>query len=336
MARIVLTLPSDIPSVALTGPNDSYIRALENAFKDVAITVRGNEVILRGSTDGTERVKKLMQNFLTVVRSGQPLSDDAVRRSIAMILSDGNETPAEVLTLNILSNRGKTIRPKTSNQKKYVDAIDKHTVTFGIGPAGTGKTYLAMAKAVQALQAKQVNRIILTRPAVEAGERLGFLPGTLHEKIDPYLRPLFDALHDMLDPEAIPRLMSSGTIEVAPLAYMRGRTLNDSFIILDEAQNTSPEQMKMFLTRLGFSSKMVVTGDITQIDLPTHQESGLSIVRDILEGIDDISFMDLTSEDVVRHRLVSEIVDAYGRFDSIEGNRASRRVNKPRSVRSDR
>ena len=202
MDRIVLTLPSDIPSVALTGPNDSYIRALENAFKDVAITVRGNEVILRGSTDGTERVKKLMQNFLTVVRSGQPLSDDAVRRSIAMILSDGNETPAEVLTLNILSNRGKTIRPKTSNQKKYVDAIDKHTVTFGIGPAGTGKTYLAMAKAVQALQAKQVNRIILTRPAVEAGERLGFLPGTLHEKIDPYLRPLFDALHDMLDPEA--------------------------------------------------------------------------------------------------------------------------------------
>ncbi|MEN9453590.1 MAG: hypothetical protein RLZZ19_77 [Actinomycetota bacterium] len=336
MDRIVLTLPADIPSVALTGPNDSYIRALENAFRDVAITVRGNEVILRGSAEGTERVKKLMQNFLTVVRSGQPLSDDAVRRSIAMILSDGNETPAEVLTLNILSNRGKTIRPKTSNQKKYVDAIDKHTVTFGIGPAGTGKTYLAMAKAVQALQSKQVNRIILTRPAVEAGERLGFLPGTLHEKIDPYLRPLFDALHDMLDPDAIPRLMSSGTIEVAPLAYMRGRTLNDSFIILDEAQNTSPEQMKMFLTRLGFSSKMVVTGDITQIDLPNHQESGLSIVRDILEGIDDISFMDLTSEDVVRHRLVSEIVDAYGRFDLSQGNRASRRVNKPRSLRSDR
>jgi len=337
MDRIVLTLPSDIPSVALTGPNDSYIRALENAFKDVAITVRGNEVILRGSADGTERVKKLMQNFLTVVRAGQPLSDDAVRRSIAMILSDGNETPAEVLTLNILSNRGKTIRPKTSNQKKYVDAIDKHTVTFGIGPAGTGKTYLAMAKAVQALQAKQVNRIILTRPAVEAGERLGFLPGTLHEKIDPYLRPLFDALHDMLDPDAIPRLMSSGTIEVAPLAYMRGRTLNDSYIILDEAQNTSPEQMKMFLTRLGFGSKMVVTGDITQIDLPNHQESGLQIVRSILEGITDISFMDLTSEDVVRHRLVSEIVDAYGRFDSqVDGNRAARRANKPRSLRSDR
>ena len=337
MDRIVLTLPADIPSVALTGPNDSYIRALETAFHDVAITVRGNEVILRGSADGTERVKKLMQNFLTVVRAGQPLSDDAVRRSIAMVKGDANDSQAEVLTLNILSNRGKTIRPKTSNQKRYVDAIDKHTVTFGIGPAGTGKTYLAMAKAVQALQSKQVNRIILTRPAVEAGERLGFLPGTLHEKIDPYLRPLFDALHDMLDPEAIPRLMASGTIEVAPLAYMRGRTLNDSFIILDEAQNTSPEQMKMFLTRLGFGSKMIVTGDITQIDLPTHQESGLGIVREILDGVPDISFMDLTSEDVVRHRLVSEIVDAYGRFDSSsEGNRTARRVIKPRSLRSDR
>ena len=219
MDRITLTLPSDISSVSITGPNDSYIKAIESAFHDVAITVRGNEVILRGSTQGCERVKQLIQSFLTVIRTGQPLSDDAVRRSIAMI-NDGS-SPAEVLTLNILSNRGKTIRPKTSNQKRYVDAIDKNTVTFGIGPAGTGKTYLAMAKAVQSLQSKQVNRIILTRPAVEAGERLGFLPGTLHEKIDPYLRPLFDALHDMLDPEAIPRLMSSGTIEVAPLAYMR-------------------------------------------------------------------------------------------------------------------
>lgn len=341
MDRTVLTLPADLPSVALTGPQDSYIRAIEGAFPEVAITVRGNEVILRGPSDSNSRVQKLLSNFLAVVRSGQMLSDDAVRRSIAMILSDGNESPAEVLTLNILSNRGKTIRPKTVNQKRYVDAIDKHTVTFGIGPAGTGKTYLAMAKAVQALQSKQINRIILTRPAVEAGERLGFLPGTLHEKIDPYLRPLFDALHDMLDPDAIPRLMSSGTIEVAPLAYMRGRTLNDSFIILDEAQNTSPEQMKMFLTRLGFGSKMIVTGDITQIDLPHHQQSGLSVVRDILDEIDDISFMELTSEDVVRHRLVSEIVDAYGRFDSQLGNsrlgnRAERRASKPRSLRSDR
>ena len=336
MDRTVLTLPTDLPSVALTGPQDSYIRAVESAFPEVAITVRGNEVILRGPIDSIERVKKLLGNFLAVIRSGQMLSDDAVRRSIAMILGDGNETPAEVLTLNILSNRGKTIRPKTVNQKRYVDAIDRHTVTFGIGPAGTGKTYLAMAKSVQALQSKQINRIILTRPAVEAGERLGFLPGTLHEKIDPYLRPLFDALHDMLDPDAIPRLMSSGTIEVAPLAYMRGRTLNDSFIILDEAQNTSPEQMKMFLTRLGFGSKMIVTGDITQIDLPNHQQSGLEIVREIIEGIDDIAFMDLTSEDVVRHRLVSDIVDAYGRFDAGVGNRTARRAQKPRSLRSDR
>lgn len=336
MDRTVLTLPADLPSVSLTGPQDSYIRAVESAFPEVAITVRGNEVILRGPSESNSRVKKLLSNFLTVVRSGQPLTEDAVRRSISMILGDGNETPAEVLTLNILSNRGKTIRPKTVNQKRYVDAIDRHTVTFGIGPAGTGKTYLAMAKAVQALQSKQINRIILTRPAVEAGERLGFLPGTLHEKIDPYLRPLFDALHDMLDPDAIPRLMSSGTIEVAPLAYMRGRTLNDSFIILDEAQNTSPEQMKMFLTRLGFGSKMIVTGDVTQIDLPSHQQSGLSVVREILEGIDDISFMDLTSEDVVRHRLVSEIVDAYGRFDAEYGARPTNRAAKPRSLRSDR
>jgi phosphate starvation-inducible PhoH-like protein len=225
------------------------------------------------------------------------------------------EHPAEILSLNILSNRGKTIRPKTSNQKKYVDAIDSNTITFGIGPAGSGKTYLAMAKAVQSLQSKQVNRIILTRPAVEAGERLGFLPGTLHEKIDPYLRPLFDALHDMLDQDAIPRLMNSGIIEVAPLAYMRGRTLNDAFIILDEAQNTTAEQMKMFLTRLGFGSKMVVTGDITQVDLPNNSQSGLRIVQDILNKVQDIEFINLTAEDVVRNRLVGDIVTAYGDWE---------------------
>ncbi|MER5514191.1 PhoH family protein, partial [Streptomyces sp. NPDC002763] len=204
-------------------------------------------------------------------------------------------------------------------QKRYVDAIDKHTIVFGIGPAGTGKTYLAMAKAVQALQSKQVNRIILTRPAVEAGERLGFLPGTLYEKIDPYLRPLYDALHDMLDPDSIPRLMAAGTIEVAPLAYMRGRTLNDAFIILDEAQNTSPEQMKMFLTRLGFESKIVITGDITQVDLPSGTKSGLRQVQDILEGVEDVHFSRLSSHDVVRHRLVGRIVDAYEQYDSEHG-----------------
>jgi phosphate starvation-inducible PhoH-like protein len=231
------------------------------------------------------------------------------------------ESPAAVLSLDILSRRGKTIRPKTLNQKRYVDAIDANTIVFGIGPAGTGKTYLAMAKAVQALQAKMVNRIILTRPAVEAGERLGYLPGTLFEKIDPYLRPLYDALHDMIDPESIPKLIAAGTIEVAPLAYMRGRTLNDAFIILDEAQNTTPEQMKMFLTRLGFGSKIVVTGDVTQVDLPGNQRSGLTVVRDILDGIDDVHFSQLTSTDVVRHRLVSDIVDAYARFDAVPERR---------------
>jgi phosphate starvation-inducible PhoH-like protein len=223
--------------------------------------------------------------------------------------------PAEILTANILSNRGKAIRAKTLNQKQYVDAIDENTVVFGIGPAGTGKTYLAVAKAVQALQNKKISRIILTRPAVEAGERLGFLPGTLSEKIDPYLRPLYDALHDMVDPDSIPRLITSGVIEVAPLAYMRGRTLNDAFIILDEAQNTSAEQMKMFLTRLGFGSTMVITGDVTQVDLPTGTTSGLRVVRDILEGIEDVEFCELTSQDVVRHRLVGQIVDAYARHD---------------------
>src|SRR3712207_2319545 len=231
-----------------------------------------------------------------------------------MLRAGGSERPADVLSLDIISRRGRTIRPKTLNQKRYVDAIDAHTIVFGIGPAGTGKTYLAMAKAVQALQTKQVNRIILTRPAVEAGERLGYLPGSLSEKIDPYLRPLYDALHDMVDPESIPRLMQSGTIEVAPLAYMRGRTLNDAFIILDEAQNTTAEQMKMFLTRLGFGSKIVVTGDVTQIDLPDGRgRSGLLAVRDILEGIDDLAFVELAADDVVRHRLVADIVNAYER-----------------------
>ena len=309
--------------VAITGPADSYLRQFESAFSHLAITVRGNEFLIRGDELEIKIFKSLVSELLTVIRSGQDLSEDSVRRSIAMVVNGGKDLPAEVLSLNILSNRGKTIRPKTANQKRYVEAIDRHTITFGIGPAGTGKTYLAMAKAVQALQAKQVNRIILTRPAVEAGERLGFLPGTLHEKIDPYLRPLFDALHDMVDPDAIPRLMSAGTIEVAPLAYMRGRTLNDSFIILDEAQNTSPEQMKMFLTRLGFGSKMVVTGDITQVDLPGNVQSGLRIVNGILEGVTDIAFMELNSEDVVRHRLVSHIVDAYALWDADRGARSS-------------
>ena len=264
---------------------------------------------------------------MVVIRSGQAVNVDAVIRSIGMLAQTPQDNPGEVLSLNIVSNRGRTIRPKTANQKRYVDAIEENTITFGIGPAGTGKTYLAMAKAVAALQAKKVNRIVLTRPAVEAGEHLGFLPGSLSEKIDPYLRPLFDALHDMIDIDSIPRLMQSGVIEVAPLAFMRGRTLNDAFIILDEAQNTTPEQMKMFLTRLGFGSKMVITGDVTQIDLPNGAKSGLAVIRDILHNIDDISFQELTAEDVVRHRLIGDIVKAYDKFN--EARQTPRSIRNP-------
>ena len=301
--------------VALVGSNDAYLRIFEKTFPDISITVRGNEIFANGDLVQLGQFESLIKELLVLLRAGQLLTEDAVLRSTAMVKHDPIEHPAEVLSLNILSNRGKTIRPKTSNQKRYVEAIDDNTITFGIGPAGTGKTYLAMAKAIQSLQAKQVNRIILTRPAVEAGERLGFLPGTLQEKIDPYLRPLFDALHDMIDQESIPRLMAAGIIEIAPLAYMRGRTLNDACVILDEAQNTSAEQMKMFLTRLGFGSKMVITGDVTQVDLPSGTQSGLRIVHEILGDVDDIAFVPLTAEDVVRNRLVGEIVSAYGRFD---------------------
>jgi phosphate starvation-inducible PhoH-like protein len=304
--------------VSLIGANDANLRAIEAAFPSVNITVRGNEITLRGPHIDCIAIEKLFAEMLVVIRSGQALTVDAVTRSIAMLGQEPAESPAEVLSLNIVSNRGRTIRPKTANQKKYVDAIEDNTITFGIGPAGTGKTYLAMAKAVAALQAKKVNRIILTRPAVEAGEKLGFLPGTLSEKIDPYLRPLFDALHDMIDVDSIPRLMQTGVIEVAPLAYMRGRTLNDSFIILDEAQNTTPEQMKMFLTRLGFGSKMVITGDVTQVDLPNGVRSGLRIITDILQDIDDIAFLELTAEDVVRHRLIGDIVKAYEKYDEVK------------------
>lgn len=302
--------------VSLLGSGDELLRTVESAFAEVDIHVRGNQVTLSGPSEDIAEAERVLDEMVAVLRTGQGLTPEAVERTVAMIRARTVERPADVLTANILSNRGRTIRPKTLNQKRYVDAIDKHTVVFGIGPAGTGKTYLAVAKAVQALQAKQVTRILLTRPAVEAGERLGFLPGTLSEKIDPYLRPLYDALHDMMDPASIPRLMTEGTIEVAPLAYMRGRTLNDAFVILDEAQNTSPEQMKMFLTRLGFGSKMVVTGDVTQVDLPAGTSSGLKVVEGILDGIEDVQFLRLSSHDVVRHRLVGKIVDAYSRFDA--------------------
>jgi phosphate starvation-inducible PhoH-like protein len=308
-----VVVPTTIAMVSLVGSGDELIRVVENNYPDVDVLVRGNEIALSGPDIQVRQIENLVAELIVVLRTGQGLNPDAIQRAINMLRSDVK--PAEILTANILSNRGKAIRAKTLNQKHYVDAIDANTVVFGIGPAGTGKTYLAVAKAVQALQSKKISRIILTRPAVEAGERLGFLPGTLSEKIDPYLRPLYDALHDMVDADSIPRLITSGTIEVAPLAYMRGRTLNDAFIILDEAQNTSAEQMKMFLTRLGFGSTMVITGDVTQVDLPTGTTSGLRVVREILEGIEDVSFCELTSQDVVRHRLVGQIVDAYARHD---------------------
>jgi phosphate starvation-inducible PhoH-like protein len=305
--------PADV--ISFLGSSDENLRELEKLL-DADIHVRGNTITLSGSAPDVALAERVIQQLSTLVERKQPLTPEAVRHTVSMLTQGTSESPAEVLSLDIVSRRGKTIRPKTLNQKRYVDSIDKNTIVFGLGPAGTGKTYLAMAKAVQALQAKQVSRIILTRPAVEAGERLGFLPGTLNEKIDPYLRPLYDALHDMMDPEAIPKLMAAGVIEVAPLAYMRGRTLNDAFIILDEAQNTTAEQMKMFLTRLGFGSKMVVTGDITQVDLPGGSRPGLRAATDILTGIDDIHFAELTSSDVVRHRLVADIVDAYGRAEA--------------------
>jgi phosphate starvation-inducible PhoH-like protein len=312
----LITVPAAISMVALTGPQDSFLDLFERAFPNLLITFRGNQIFVKGDPVEVEQYDLLMKELLVLVRAGQSLTTDSVLHAVSMVKNIPVDHPAEVLSLDILSNRGKTIRPKTANQKRYVEAISENTITFGVGPAGTGKTYLAMAKAIAALQNKEVNRIILTRPAVEAGERLGFLPGTLQEKIDPYLRPLFDALHDMIDQESIPRLMQSGIIEIAPLAYMRGRTLNDSFIILDEAQNTSAEQMKMFLTRLGFGSKMVITGDVTQVDLPHGAQSGLKIVGEILDGVDDICFMHLSAEDVVRNRLVGDIVSAYGRWDS--------------------
>ncbi|MHB1066809.1 MAG: PhoH family protein [Candidatus Nanopelagicales bacterium] len=313
-AQTTIVVPGSQPMVALLGTRDEYLRLIENAFPSTDIMARGNEITVAGSPEEVGVIDTLIGDMLVMLRTGQALTAEAVERSISLMRS--GTRPSDVLTANILSNRGRTIRAKSLNQKRYVDAIDSNTVTFAIGPAGTGKTYLAVAKAVQALQAKKVNRIVLTRPAVEAGERLGFLPGTLSEKIDPYLRPLYDAMHDMIDPDSIPRLITSGTIEIAPLAYMRGRTLNDSFIILDEAQNTTAEQMKMFLTRLGFGSTMVVTGDITQVDLPGGATSGLRIVADILEGIDDVAFRRLTSHDVVRHRLVGRIVEAYEHYDA--------------------
>jgi len=305
-----VTIPADMDPIVVLGIADQVLRALERGFPHVRFLVTGRDISLAGT-----------QADIGMARRGTALDATAVEQAIGLL---GRLTSGEAPTEEILSARGRSIRPKTPGQKAYTDAIDRATVVFGIGPAGTGKTYLAMAQAVRRLLSGEVRRIVLTRPAVEAGENLGFLPGSLTDKIDPYLRPLYDALGDMLDPEALPKLMAAGAIEVAPLAYMRGRTLNDSFIILDEAQNTTVGQMKMFLTRLGFGSKVVVTGDASQVDLPGSQTSGLSVVENILGDIDDIEFCRLTSADVVRHELVGAIIDAYQRYDDRNAARRAR------------
>lgn len=314
-------VPVDVNMVELLGRNDEFLRMIERSFP-VDIIVRGNEITISGDEEESDRAASIFKELLNIIDQGKRLNESTVSETLRIIKEGDEVAPSEVFGDVILVHRGKTIAPKTAGQKKYVDAIRSHTITFGIGPAGTGKTYLAMAMAAQALREKAVGRIILTRPAVEAGESLGYLPGGIYEKIDPYLRPLFDALFEMIDPDEFRRYLEQGTIEIAPLAYMRGRTLNDSFIILDEAQNTTAEQMKMFLTRLGFGSKVVVTGDITQIDLPQSQRSGLLLVKEILKDIEGIAFVYLTSKDVVRHKLVQKIVEAYKRFEESRATKA--------------
>ncbi|NNN14696.1 MAG: PhoH family protein [Acidimicrobiaceae bacterium] len=310
--------------LGLLGQHDEMLRSIESSFPTTQIVVRGNQISLSGGD--TEKVASLFEELILLLERGERINQDNLVRAIDMIRA--NERPSEIVTLELLrSSRGRSVRPKTAGQRSYAEAISKNTITFGIGPAGTGKSYLAVALALQALQAKTVNRIILTRPAVEAGERLGFLPGDMMAKVDPYLRPLYDALYDMLDPEVTQRLMERSTIEVAPLAFMRGRTLNQSFIILDEAQNTTPEQMKMFLTRIGFGSKAVITGDTTQVDL-AGRRSGLVGLERMLKGIDGISFINLTSRDVVRHPIVSQIVDAYERADLEKKHRDEQRAGR--------
>ena len=304
---ITIRIPGNHLMGALLGEHDVHLRRVEEAFPDTDVTVRGNEVHLSGPD--AAMVQTLFEELVILAENGQGLDERSLSRTIDMVRAD--ESPSSVLTHEILrADRGRVIRPKSSGQKRYVEAIDSNVITLGIGPAGTGKSWLAVAMACAALQSGAVERIILTRPAVEAGERLGFLPGDLMAKVDPYLRPLYDAMHDMVGSDGVERLMEKGAVEVAPLAFMRGRTLNSSFIILDEAQNTTPEQMKMFLTRIGFGSKVVVTGDVTQVDVQSGK-SGLLGLEPILGGIDGVSFVRLTARDVVRHRIVQDIVDAY-------------------------
>ena len=305
--KVDIHVPGNHLMTGLLGPRDELLRLVEDAFPDTYVHVRGNEISVEGRD--AAKVGSLFEELVVLLQQGQVLEPTAVRRSIDMVKAD--ERPSEVLSTDVLRGaKGRMVRPKTSGQKRYIEAIRNNTITFGVGPAGTGKSWLAVAMAIQALQAKEVDRIILTRPAVEAGERLGFLPGDLMAKVDPYLRPLYDALYDMVEPDGAQRLLERGTVEVAPLAFMRGRTLNGSFIILDEAQNTTPEQMKMFLTRIGFGSKVVVTGDTTQVDVPGGR-SGLLGLEPVLSGIDGLAWVRLTSGDVVRHRIVQDIVNAY-------------------------
>ena len=301
--------------VELLGNRDVHLRRVENAFTGARLVARGNEIDISGDEREVALARIVIDELLVLVQEGQSLDGDRVERVIEMVKADIPK-PSGVFTDSISVGRGKVVRAKTLGQKRYVDSIRQNTLVFGIGPAGTGKTYLAMACAIEALLTGTTRRIVLSRPAVEAGERLGFLPGDLAAKVDPYLRPLYDALYEMLGPEETRRLMDQGTIEIAPLAYMRGRTLNDAFVVLDEAQNTTPEQMKMFLTRLGFNSKMIVTGDVTQMDLGNGMPSGLKVVRSVLHRVDGVGFIELTGADVVRHRIVAAIVDAYARHEA--------------------
>jgi phosphate starvation-inducible PhoH-like protein len=306
--RRQIELANDV-AAGLAGSQDAILKTLEDHL-DCDVFLRGNVVTLDGDPEAVDAGETVVRELSDLISEGHEVAPGTIEAVTSAL--DQHESPAKILDDVVWRHRNIRVAPKTVNQKRYVDSIRSNTVTFGIGPAGTGKTFLAVAMAAAALASREVNRIILTRPAVEAGERLGFLPGDLMAKVDPYLRPLFDALHDMLDPERVATHLERGVIEIAPLAFMRGRTLNDSFVILDEAQNTSPEQMKMFLTRLGFGSKVVVTGDITQIDLPREQSSGLVQVGDILDPLEDIAFVRFGAEDVVRHKLVQRIVEAYG------------------------
>ncbi|MDD5749030.1 MAG: PhoH family protein [Actinomycetota bacterium] len=315
ITEIKVVVPGNQPMVSLLGQEDRFLKIIEDSF-GCRIVARGNEICIRGEPREAETCTRLFEELIELVQEGLIITPENVGVAIDMVKGGGELKPIDVFRESVLTTRGKVIRPKTTGQKQYVEEMRKSTIVFSIGPAGTGKTYLALAFAVQFLLDRKIDRLILTRPAVEAGEKLGFLPGDIYQKVDPYLRPLYDALYEMLGAEKFHRMMEHGTIEVAPLAFMRGRTLNDSFIILDEAQNTSPEQMKMFLTRLGFGSRAVITGDITQVDLPKNTNSGLMVVREILAGIDGVSFVYLDARDVVRHRIVQQIVEAYKEYEN--------------------